>query len=274
MVYFEFANSRECGTAFRRRLAIQISKTERNPRIRDVLSSPSLERSRSPEDFRLSRQVGEWIYFHFPATSRRSGAASLPGPRNLREASSTSTPCSTSRGLPSRPSRFGFPLEWAVLLLPLTAAVKRRTGGACCRSAGLPLPSEGRCFYPLLTAPVNRWLSVEHSSSPGPSLLGGAASTPSPTAPSSEENRGANRAAPRRLVGGARDVLPPPFPVKRAPGSAPQRSQRRGSTRSRRSASATSRAASSRFPASLERSCATTASSCRSAAPSSSFTIT
>ena len=151
MVYFDFANSRECGTAFRRRLAIQISKTERNPRIRDVLSSPSLERSRSPEDFRLSRQVGEWIYFHFPATSRRSGAASLPGPRNLREAISTSTPCSTSRGLPNR-FALRLSLEWAVLLLPLAIAVKRRTGGACCRSPGLLLPWKGRCFYPLLTA--------------------------------------------------------------------------------------------------------------------------
>jgi hypothetical protein len=180
MVYCNFANSRNAGPHSVVGLLFRFQRPSTTLGFEMLPSSPSLERTRSPKDS-VPRQVGEWIYFHFPASSRRPFRLRL---RDCGEDTSTSPPCFPSRGLPSRSRVPAFLVEWAVLLRSLTCAVKRRTGRPCCPSSGCYFPLKGRCFYPFVTAPVNFRLSVERSGSPRPFVARGAASTPPPTAPS------------------------------------------------------------------------------------------
>ena len=187
------------------------------------------------------------------------------------EATSSSPTCLASRELSDPPSRLGFPLEWAVLLLPLAAAVKERTGKACCvrRTASSP---EGVLLLPLPTC-LRQPLAFGRALKLASAFVAGvAASTPSLTAPSREENREANHLlrATRRRAAGCTSVAQP-LSSARPIG---HRSQRPASTRERWSDSAICRARSSRRPARRARSCATIASSCRRAVARSSFTST
>jgi len=58
MVTSMFANSRKCGTAFLRRLAIQFSKTEPRPSTRALRPRTESLPSRSLEDFRAGSGRG------------------------------------------------------------------------------------------------------------------------------------------------------------------------------------------------------------------------
>ena len=94
---------KECGTAFRRRLAIQFSKTEQNPSsARISVSNPSPDHGGSREDDR-SASRGRWIYFHLPALSRRSVEANaIDGFPTAGTRSLPRNPGSVKRALPNR----------------------------------------------------------------------------------------------------------------------------------------------------------------------------
>ena len=220
------------------------------PRKRDSCLESELDR-RGVAKTTVLRQVGEWIYFHFPASSRRVFSQSATG--------IPSKPCGTpmipGRSVPvkrgllrARPS-LGDPSRGGQLLLPSCSPVNHQR-----KNTGLPAT-----FLPSACGS-----SIE---------LGGAASNRFAQA-RQESTRPVRLGSFRDASGRSRHLALSPGPVKDSAGvRSVQRSQRPGSTPAGRSRSATAAAPSSRRPASRARSCATTASSCRSAPSRSSFTM-
>jgi hypothetical protein len=228
---------KECGTAFRRRLAIQISKTEPHPSEPSIsASNPSLDRRGSREDDR-SASKGRWIYFHLPALSRRSGEANAfdgfptAGTRLLSR-----EPCSV-KGLYRTIRASASPRAGAASTPAQELRQGEKSGGASAssdpslRSSALLLSARRRPVKNPATGPL-----------------------PSSRAPLTR----------------ARDVLPLPISVKRRPAQGV--TQRATSSRPRRRPSTARAPSRSSRPADRARSCATIAPMWRRAASRSSFT--
>jgi hypothetical protein len=216
------------------------------PRIRSPASNPSLtvaESRRQP----FCVKLGEWIYFHFPACVKKSSPilhrlASRSAGRRL-----TSTSRFLSRGLLDRFRAPDFPPQWALLLLPLTNPVKKKTGEPCCSFSAF--------FRP-----------------------GGAASTPACRAPSRAEPDELAASSDPSLAGVGRStgltLVCQAQMASQAPRGTVQASQGVTSRRPRLSPSTTPAVGPSRWPDRRARSWATIASSCRSVESRSSFTRT
>jgi hypothetical protein len=134
-----FANSQECGTAFRRRLAIQFSKTERHPRVRDVLE-PSLDRRGVAKTTVLRQGGGDLL--------------PLPGIVNKVEEEPSSDP-STPETLFINPG-------------------PRLSSRGDSEASSFRLPSSGRCFYshsPRPSSFVTRDLRLAWSASRSGAML-------------------------------------------------------------------------------------------------------
>jgi len=241
-------------------LAIQFSKTELDPRIRDFVSSPSLERRGGHEDNR---------------SASRGGVDLLPLPGFVKEFVEPKpfvlldlwgpdfylrSPSRVKRALPNR-SR-------ASVSLPSGGCFYSHSA-SCVKRETVPLVSgflstEGGCFYPSILLPSTPSSLPRNIRVPeGHPVLQGRCFYPSATGPSTAFRK---RVAAffRAFVGGARDLLPGPRPVKRPDAwrtGSTQPSQDRGSRLPRRSDSATAAAARSSRPASRARSCETMASS-------------
>ena len=219
-------------------------------------------------------QEGEWIYCHFPASSRgfRRAEARRPS-RPLGTGLLPQVPGPRQEGFAESHSRFGVPPEWGLLLLP-PGELRQEENRAV--RAGF-LSTEGALLLPLHPAPVNPSGRPRNSAFPAAfRCFRGAASTPSVAGPSTGFRK---RVAAffRAFVGGARDLLPRPRAVKRldaCAGDAAQVSQGRASRFPRRSRSAMAAASRSVLPARRARSWATSASSCSPACSSVSFTST
>jgi hypothetical protein len=146
-----FANSQECGTAFRRRLAIQFSKTEQRPRLEPTSSSRALtvaESRRQPLCIR-----GEVIYFQLPASSTGSRKKVSCDPSRPQTPFSNPGPWSSSRG-DSEASSFRSPSRVGAASTPTRLARQASLPGMSVRLERLPVG--GRCFYPLGPGSVKR----------------------------------------------------------------------------------------------------------------------
>ena len=84
MVYFEFANSRNAGPHSVVGLLFRFQRPSKTPGSELLLSNPSLERSRSPEDFRLSSSGGVDLLPLPGFVKKDPSASSLPSLRDLR----------------------------------------------------------------------------------------------------------------------------------------------------------------------------------------------
>jgi hypothetical protein len=231
---FEFvAKLKECGTAFRRRLAIQFSKTERTL---GYVSSPSPCRAEVAKTTVLAK--GEVDLLPSPGTVKKvRGGQRLRRFLDRGDSPSTRIPLLRQESI-TEASPLRHPPERALLLLPPRSPVKKKK------------PGEIRLLVRPFVSP------------------GGQPSTPFVTDPLARSGDHIDLA---RLPGAA-DLLPRAPRCQAVRAGTSSRSQRDTSRRPRLSSAATASAAGSTPPATRARSLAMIASSWRSAASRSSFT--
>ncbi len=258
MVYCDIANSRNAVTAFvvcllssfqrpSFTLGFEISSRARALNVAEVTKTTAL------------LQEGEWIYFHFPASSRGfRRAEALRSPRPLGTGLLPQVPVSRQEGFAESPSRFGVPPEWGLLLLPLGEL--RQEANRTARSGFLS--TEGRCFYPSILLPSTPSSLPRNTRVPdGLPVLQGRCFYPLATGPSTVFRKSlllsSSPSSAGRVIYFSASGLSSAWP----PAPAAQASQGRGSMLPRRNDSATAAASGSFRPASRARSYETMASS-------------